>query len=221
MNHLRVLILGGCACLLWLVSCGTSDQAGAQSQAASGPLPEGLYAILTTDHGELVCRLEYQKTPLTVANFVGLAEGSIPNDIKGEGEPYFDGIVFHRVLPNFMAQVGDPNTLPGGDASQIGRGNPGYYFRDEIDVTLQHNVPGTVSMANMGPGTNGSQFFITHGPTPHLNGRHTVFGYVVRGLPSLYEIEQRDTLRQVRIMRQGEAAEAFDAPATFARLRAE
>lgn len=210
------------ALLIWLLlltACGSAEQSKAKQNQV--PLPDGLYASIKTDHGELTCRLEYEKTPLTVANFVGLAEGTIPNEVKTEGEPYFDGIVFHRVIPNFMAQVGDPNTLPGGDPNQIGRGNPGYYFRDEIHETLRHNVPGTVSMANMGPGTNGSQFFITHGPTPHLNGRHTVFGYVVRGLPSLYQIQQGDTLRQVRIIRQGEAATAFDAPATFERLRNE
>ncbi len=219
MLFLRSSSLGVLICWLLLTACGPAEQSKAKSK--QGPLPDGLYASIQTDHGELICRLEYEKTPLTVANFVGLAEGSIPNEVKAEGEPYFDGIVFHRVIPNFMAQVGDPNTLPGGDPSEIGRGNPGYYFRDEIDVSLQHNVPGTVSMANMGPGTNGSQFFITHGSTPHLNGRHTVFGYVVRGLPSLYHIQQGDTLRQIRIMRQGETAQAFDALATFERLRNE
>jgi peptidylprolyl isomerase len=206
--------------LLW--SCGpTQEQTDSNhsQSSADGALPDGLYAAIQTTHGELTCRLEYEKVPLTVANFVGLAEGTIGNEVKPAGEPYFDDIVFHRVVPNFMVQVGDPNTLPDGNPADIGRGNPGYYFRDEIVPSLQHNVAGTVSMANMGPNTNGSQFFITHAATPHLNGRHAVFGYVVQGLPHLYQIRQGDTLLHVEIIRQGAAAKAFDAPATFARLR--
>lgn len=207
--------------LLWLLACGQEAQQGqrAATPDADGPLPTGLYARLETDRGAMTARLAYQEVPLTVANFVGLAEGSLPNAVKAPGEPYFDGIVFHRVVPNFMVQVGDPNTLPGGNPAEIGRGNPGYYFRDEINATLPHNVPGTMSMANMGPNTNGSQFFITHTPTPHLNGRHAVFGYVVRGLPTLYQIQQGDTLRHVDILRVGEAAEAFDAVETFEELK--
>ena len=130
-------------------------------------------ARMETDKGTMVIELFASKTPITVNNFVFLAR-----------EGYYDGIIFHRVIDNFMVQGGDP--------TGTGRGGPGYKFGDEFDASLKHDKQGILSMANAGPGTNGSQFFITHGPTPHLNGKHTVFGQVVEGLDVLMSIPARD-----------------------------
>jgi cyclophilin family peptidyl-prolyl cis-trans isomerase len=130
-------------------------------------------AHMETDKGTMVIELFADKTPMTVNNFVFLA-----------GEGFYDGVIFHRVIGNFMVQGGDP--------TGTGRGGPGYKFGDEVDASLKHDKQGILSMANAGPGTNGSQFFITHGPTPHLNGKHTVFGQVVEGLDVLMSIPERD-----------------------------
>jgi cyclophilin family peptidyl-prolyl cis-trans isomerase len=144
-------------------------------------LGKGLYAIFDTTLGEIVAKLEEEKTPETVKNFVGLATGEKEyvdprTGKKGEG-PYYDGTIFHRIIKGFMIQGGDP--------TGTGRGGPGYRFKDEFDSSLKHSGPGILSMANAGPGTNGSQFFITLAPTPHLNGAHSVFGHVVRGLETV------------------------------------
>jgi len=130
-------------------------------------------ATIETEKGNMVINLFADKTPKTVNNFVFLAR-----------EGYYDGIIFHRVIPDFMAQGGDP--------TGTGRGGPGYTFADEFDPSLKHNKPGILSMANAGPGTNGSQFFITHVPTPHLDGKHSVFGEVVEGIDVLMSIPARD-----------------------------
>jgi cyclophilin family peptidyl-prolyl cis-trans isomerase len=130
-------------------------------------------AHMETDKGTMVIELFADKTPMTVNNFVFLSR-----------EGYYDGVIFHRVIDNFMVQGGDP--------TGTGRGGPGYKFSDEFDSSLKHDKQGILSMANAGPGTNGSQFFITHGPTPHLNGKHTVFGRVVEGLDVLMSIPARD-----------------------------
>ena len=130
-------------------------------------------AHMETDKGTMVIELFASKTPITVNNFVFLAR-----------EGYYDGVIFHRVIDNFMVQGGDP--------TGTGRGGPGYKFSDEFDASLKHDKQGILSMANAGPGTNGSQFFITHGPTPHLNGKHTVFGQVVEGLDVLMSIPARE-----------------------------
>ena len=152
-----------------------------------------LYARLHTTQGEIIVRLEEERTPQTVASFVGLALGTIdwkdPKTNKGmKGTPMYDGVRFHRVIPGFMVQVGDPSSRYTDMKSGWGRGGPGYRFGDEIDRELKHDSAGVLSMANAGPGTNGSQFFITEGPTPHLNGKHTVFGRVVKGLEVVKKI---------------------------------
>ena len=174
--------------------------------------PEGMYAKFETNKGNIICALEFKKTPMTVANFVGLAEGSIKNTAKAEGIPYYDGLKFHRVIPNFMIQGGGP--------LGTGTGDPGYKFPDEFDPSLKHVGPGILSMANAGPGTNGSQFFITHVKTDWLDGKHTVFGNVVEGMDVVNKIAGSDTLVHLIILRKGKEAEAFDAPTVFETAKA-
>lgn len=167
--------------------------------AQPGPdaLPDGLYAEIDTPRGALVLRLEAEEVPLTVANFVGLAEGTLG---PRPGQPFFDGLTFHRVVPGFVIQGGDP--------LGTGEGGPGYEFPDELRPGLRHDAAGVISMANSGPDTNGSQFFITLGEVNRLNYLHSVFGRVVQGLDVLPRIEQGDTMT-VHIRRIGAAAEAF------------
>jgi len=165
-------------------------------------LAEGLYAKFITAKGEILVKLEFEKTPLTVANFVGLAEGTKVST-RGQGVRFYDGLIFHRVIPNFMIQGGDP--------LGTGTGGPGYKFPDEIDSSLKHDSPGVLSMANAGPGTNGSQFFITHVPTPWLDGKHTVFGRVVEGQSVVNAIGTGDTIKTIEIIRMGKKAQAFKA----------
>lgn len=163
-------------------------------------LPDGLYALIETDKGEILLSLEYEKTPLTVMNFVGLAEGKLKTEVK-EGQPFYDGLSFHRVIADFMIQGGDPKGN--------GSGGPGYRFPDEFDPSLRHSGPGILSMANAGSNTNGSQFFITHVATPWLDDKHTVFGHVVEGQEVVNAVAQGDKIVQVKIIRRGAAAEAF------------
>ena len=144
-----------------------------------------MHALIHTSKGDIRVKLFADEAPVTVGNFVGLAEGTIPwtDPLDGsskEGVPLYAGVKFHRVIPDFMVQVGDPKTRA--DRPDWGTGGPGYQFDDEIVPELKHDRPGILSMANAGPGTNGSQFFITEGPTPHLDGRHAVFGEVVEGM---------------------------------------
>jgi len=170
---------------------------------------EGIFADIETSKGKITVKLEYKKTPVTVANFVSLAEGT--NTIVSDpykGKPYYDGLTFHRVIKDFMIQGGDP--------LGTGAGDPGYKFKDEIDPTLTHSKGGILSMANAGAGTNGSQFFITHKETPWLNGRHTVFGEVTQGMDVVNKIEQGDKIIKMTIIRKGKEAKNFDAAKTFA-----
>lgn len=170
-------------------------------------LDNGLYADIQTNKGSIIVTLAHDKTPITVANFVTLAEGEnefVSDEFKGK--KYYEGIVFHRVIPDFMIQGGDPTAT--------GSGGPGYKFEDEI-TDLTHSGPGILSMANAGPATNGSQFFITHKETPWLDGKHTVFGAVVTGQNVVDSIAQMDTIQKVTIIRKGSEAKNFDAPKIF------
>lgn len=173
---------------------------------------DGIYAKITTTKGVITIKLEHERAPMTVANFVALAEGKMKNNAKPEGTPYFDGITFHRVIADFMIQGGDP--------TGSGMGGPGYAFADEIHPELKHDRAGTLSMANSGPATNGSQFFITHKDTPWLDGRHAVFGYVTTGQEVVNAIQQGDKMETVRIERVGKAAQSWDALAELAKHQA-
>ena len=163
---------------------------------------DGVFAIMQTSKGSIVLELFYDKTPLTVTNFVGLAEGTLD---AAKGKPFYDGLTFHRVIADFMIQGGDPEGT--------GRGGPGYRFADECRDDLVFDKPGYLAMANAGPGTNGSQFFITHVPTDWLNGKHTIFGQVVNADSQkvVNAVQQGDKIEKLTIVRQGETAKAFTA----------
>jgi peptidyl-prolyl cis-trans isomerase A (cyclophilin A) len=187
-----------------------------QAAATSAPVAQddanwskedGLYAVFTNAKGQIVCKLEYAKAPLTVASFVSLAEGKNPKATVNKGKPFFNGLTWHRVEPGFVIQGGDP--------AGNGSGGPGYQFVNEIDPTLTHSKAGTLAMANSGPNTNGSQIYITLAPTPPLDGKYNVFGYVVSGMSVVNSITKGDKMDTVTIVRVGEAAKAFDAVATF------
>jgi peptidyl-prolyl cis-trans isomerase A (cyclophilin A) len=169
---------------------------------------EGIFAEFNTSKGKITVQLEYQKTPITVANFMTLAEGK-NSQITGalKGKPFYDGLKFHRVISDFMIQGGCPK----GDGS----GDPGYKFDDEFVADLKHSGKGILSMANAGPKTNGSQFFITHKATPHLDGRHTVFGHITSGLEVVDKIVKDDVINSVKIIRIGKDAKKFNAEKVF------
>ena len=181
-------------------------------------LEDGLYANMETNKGTILLKLEFDKTPITVANFVSLANGT--NDFVSDslkGKPYYNGIIFHRVINDFMCQGGDP--------TGTGSGSPGYEFMDEFpkneegELLLKHDRSGILSMANSGPTTNGSQFFITHKETPWLDGKHTVFGKVVKGMSVVDSIVQNDTIKNVEIIKIGSAAKKFNAAKEFSNFQ--
>ncbi len=170
-------------------------------------MENGIYAKFNTSRGAILVNLEFEKTPGTVGNFVALAEGNLENSAKPQGTPYYNGLKFHRVISDFMIQGGCPQGT--------GTGSPGYQFDDEFHPELKHDKPGILSMANAGPGTNGSQFFITHVETPWLDNKHTVFGQVIEGQDIVDTVQQGDSLDSVEIIRKGDAAENFNAIEAF------
>lgn len=183
--------------LFSMVLCGCRTNA---SKMGAIKMEDGIYVKFETSKGDIICKLEYQKTPMTCCSFIGLAEGALKAG-KTHGKSFYDGLTFHRVIPDFMIQGGCP--------LGTGTGGPGYNFPDEFDSSLRHSGPGVLSMANAGPGTNGSQFFITHTATPWLNDHHTVFGHVTEGMDVVNKIAQGDLIKHVTIIRCGKDAEAF------------
>jgi peptidyl-prolyl cis-trans isomerase A (cyclophilin A) len=185
----------------------------AQKKADNKPnLPEGLYAVIASNRGSIYVNLNYKNAPLTVANFVGLAEGTKENTFRKKGEPYFDGMKFHRIVPDFVIQGGDP--------VGNGTGGPGYEFENEISPNLKHNKKGVIAMANSGPDTNGSQFYLTLKDVSFLDGSYSVFGETVQGLEVLDQIvankSGQNTMDKVTIVRIGKEAQNFDAEKVFA-----
>jgi peptidylprolyl isomerase len=205
-NFIKPLLLAVLATAFLPFAANAASVKGASMEAIQKN-GDGVYAVITTKKGDIVLVLEYKKTPLTVSNFVALAEGTMTD------KPFYDGLKFHRVIADFMVQGGDPQGT--------GSGGPGYQFADEIDPSLKFSGPGDLAMANAGPGTNGSQFFITHVKTEWLQGKHTVFGHVIAGQDVVNRIAQGDTMDKVQIVRQGKDAEAFKpTKATFQALQA-
>jgi peptidylprolyl isomerase len=200
-------------------SAGDNDMSDAVTAATA---EDGIYAVFHTSMGEVACRLHYEKAPITVANFIGLAIGEKefkdPTTLQMVKRPFYDGLIFHRVIKSFMVQGGCP--------LGNGRGGPGYQFMDEFDPSLRHDKPGVLSMANSGPSTNGSQFFITHVPTPHLDDKHTIFGQTVAGqdiIDAMADVPMQAStplepikLVRVEVLRRGAAAENFDWTAIWA-----
>ena len=212
------------AATVLFTSCSTVKTPNSMSKEEYSNLSDGLYAVMETTKGKMVIELYEEDAPLTVANFVGLAEGTKENKAKPLGTPYYDGIVFHRVIKDFMIQGGDPDGK--------GTGGPGYDFEDEFFSTKKHDKKGVLSMANAGPGTNGSQFFITEVPTPWLDGRHTIFGQVVDGLEVVDSIANvkkgpqdrpvEDILMtKVTIVKKGDKYKNYDGGKAFTKAQSE
>ncbi|WP_289665795.1 peptidylprolyl isomerase [Flavobacterium panacagri] len=174
-------------------------------------MENGIYAKFNTSKGSILVKLTHDLTPGTVGNFVALAEGNMENKVKPQGQKFYDGLNFHRVIADFMIQGGCPKGT--------GTGDPGYKFDDEFVPSLKHDRPGVLSMANSGPGSNGSQFFITHVPTPWLDGKHTVFGHVIEGQDVVDAVAQGDTLETLEIIRVGEEAQKWNAIEAFIGLK--
>jgi peptidyl-prolyl cis-trans isomerase A (cyclophilin A) len=209
---MKKILMITASCLLML-GVQAQQKINKEDAALLKSVADGIYAKFLTNKGVIITVLEHKKTPMTVANFVALAEGTQENKVKALGVPYYNGLKFHRVIPNFMIQGGCP--------LGTGSGDPGYKFVDEIDTSLKHNGKGILSMANAGAGTNGSQFFITHKETPWLNGKHTVFGHVIQGQDIVDLIAGNDSMISVTILRKGKEAMAFNAPATFKKVQDE
>lgn len=208
--------------LLITVSCSVKIPS-TMSKEEFKNLEDGLYANMVTNKGTMLIKLYEEQAPMTVANFTGLAEGKIKNSAKAEGVPYYDGVIFHRVIKDFMIQGGDPDGR--------GTGGPGYSFEDEFDASLKHDKKGVLSMANSGPATNGSQFFITEVPTPWLDGRHAIFGQVVDGLDVIDTIanvekdgqdkpKENVVIEKVEVIRKGVHYKEYDPAESFETARA-
>nr|WP_315220509.1 peptidylprolyl isomerase [uncultured Flavobacterium sp.] len=174
-------------------------------------MENGIYAKFNTSKGSILVKLTHDLTPGTVGNFVALAEGNMENKVKPQGTKFYDGLSFHRVIPDFMIQGGCPKGT--------GTGDPGYKFDDEFHPSLKHDRPGVLAMANSGPATNGSQFYITHVPTSWLDGKHTVFGHVIEGQDVVDAVAQGDALETLEIIRVGEEAQKFNAIEAFIALK--
>lgn len=189
--------------ILTLLTCCLPIGEQLMAQEQKEQLQDGLYAKIITDKGEILLNLYYKQTPITVISFAGLAEGTM--HLGGADKPgatrFYDGLKFHRVIKDFMIQGGDP--------LGNGTGGPGYSFPDEIVPSLKHDGPGVLSMANAGPNTNGSQFFISHVATPHLDGKHTIFGKVAKGQNVVNAIAQNDVIKKIEILRVGKEAQEF------------
>ncbi len=211
LNEKQTRIMTKKSIYLFLLACLTLNVAVAQKKGKKPKLEPGIYAEFNTSKGIILCQLEYEKTPMTVANFVGLAEGKLTLfDTMKYTTPYYNGLKFHRVIKDFMIQGGDPDGN--------GSGGPKHRFQDETRPDLKHDRPGILSMANAGPGTNGSQFFITHKETPWLDGKHTVFGHVVQGQDVVNAIEQDDVMKTVKIIRVGKVAKKWNASEAFMKV---
>lgn len=199
------------ALIIALTACSNGSDSNSENEQSNQKESNGkdalydnvdhIFAIIETNKGKIVCDLAYQHAPITVANFIALSEGMIGTRYTKPGRKYYDQLTFHRVIPNFMIQGGDP--------LGNGTGGPGYTIPDEF-TSLKHDRPGTLSMANSGPNTGGSQFFITHVETPWLDGEHSVFGYVIEGQDVVDRIEQGDEIITIMVFPEGESAEKFD-----------
>lgn len=196
--------------IFFAIICALLSVGSLSAKDKKPKLEKGLYAEIETNRGKILLQLEFEKAPLTVANFVGLAEGKIQNTAKKVGIPFYDSLKFHRVIANFMIQGGDP--------VGNGSGGPGYKFKDEIVPEFKFTGPGILAMANSGPGTNGSQFFITHVATPWLDGHHTIFGHVITGQDIVTATQQGDVIIHIKIIRKGKPAKKFKAEKVFAEL---
>lgn len=174
-------------------------------------MENGIYAKFNTSKGSILVKLAHDLAPGTVGNFVALAEGNMENKVKPQGQKFYDGLTFHRVIPDFMIQGGCPKGT--------GTGDPGYKFDDEFHPSLKHDRPGVLAMANSGPATNGSQFYITHVPTSWLDNKHTVFGHVIEGQDVVDAVAQGDALETLEIIRVGEEAEKWNAIEAFIALK--
>jgi len=174
-------------------------------------MENGIYAKFNTSKGSILVKLAHDLAPGTVGNFVALAEGNMENKVKPQGQKFYDGLTFHRVIPDFMIQGGCPKGT--------GTGDPGYKFDDEFHPSLKHDRPGVLAMANSGPASNGSQFYITHVPTSWLDNKHTVFGHVIEGQDVVDAVAQGDNLDAVEIIRVGEEAEKWNAIEAFIALK--
>ncbi|MFB9108420.1 peptidylprolyl isomerase [Flavobacterium gyeonganense] len=174
-------------------------------------MENGIYAKFNTSKGSILVKLTHDLTPGTVGNFVALAEGNMENKVKPQGQKFYDGLTFHRVIPDFMIQGGCPKGT--------GTGDPGYKFDDEFHPSLKHDRPGVLAMANSGPASNGSQFYITHVPTSWLDNKHTVFGHVIEGQDVVDAVNQGDALETLEIIRVGEEAQKWNAIEAFVGLK--